>query len=431
MQNTPLLAADLTELPGLDDLSCPTGVLASLQTRIAMLWHSRRSFISTNGASAALQAAVMVAACSGQKILLPRNVHRSALHAIVMSGAEPVFYESDWLENWGTWASAQACQIEKSIAEHKNSLHALLVVSPNYAGCISDLEKIRAIATRENLLLIVDEAHGGHFFAGTGFPESALCKNADLVVHSLHKTLSAPTQTGLIHIGQNCTLNDETIFSALQALQSSSPSYLLMLGIEKAIDELEAGDAPAKARQLADSLRTYLGSQENLLLLNAPNLDPLHILFRHKDLSAGELYMQLSRKGVFAETVLGDGLLLLLGLGSSSEDVELLKQVLQKLKLPEKSKPNLAKNIQPPPACKQVLNPRKAFFSKCEVVPTQEAVGRICADWLAPCPPGYALLSPGQLIEKESIKFIESYKSIRVVQNTSLEGDSDGSNSAS
>ena len=428
-------AADLTEVPGLDELANAGGVLKDLQARMSCLWKSRRSFISVNGASAALTAAILSCAGRGSEILLPANVHRSALNALIMSGLEPVWYEPDWLENWGTWGATSVETLEKLLTTRVNSLAAVAVTSPNYAGLLSDIEKISCLCRKHNIVLIVDEAHGAHLLNNKFLPENALSLGADLVVHSLHKTLSAPSQTGVLHLGKDCPINEEVAKSALNMLQSSSPSYLLMLGIETALSDLER-DSLRKVRNLADSLREQIGRETQFELLDrqhSPN-DPLHLLLAHRDLSGQQFYDALAAKGIYAETVLGRGILLLLGLGSTDFDLDLLIDALASINSEntpaEGAAPAADRKISRPPACLQQLNPRQAFFAGSEAIPVKLASGRIACDWIAPCPPGYPLVSPGQLISPETIKFLENNTSIRVVKHPQLEGDSDGTNTA-
>jgi arginine/lysine/ornithine decarboxylase len=422
------LAADLTELPGLDELACAGGVLQALQARIASVAGARASFISVNGASAAITAAVLACARRGSEILLPRNVHRSALNALIFTGLEPVWYEAEWLSDWGTWAEVEIASFEQQLNERAGSLAAALVTSPVYAGLVSDIEKISWLCRKNNVVLIVDEAHGAHLCAGGNPGGNALAQGADFVAHSLHKTLSAPTQTGVLHVGRNCPLEDVVARAALNTLQSSSPSYLFMLGIEKALLELEQG-VLKKALNLARDLRARLAGYEDLLLLNRRETlsDPLHLLIAHRSLSGNEFYRALSAKGIYAETVLGNGVLLLIGLGSQESDLE---QLLSALASISPGRPSIERTISRPPRAPQHLNPRRAFFADSCLIQSELAAGYIACDWIAPCPPGTPVLAPGQRITPEIIQVLEPNTSIRVVKHPQLEGDSDGSNTA-
>lgn len=423
-----LFSADLTELPGLDELANSSGVLLELQNRISNLWQAKSSFISVNGASAALCAAII--ACSAEKkdIVLPRNAHRSAINALIICGLNPVWYEPVWNEKWSTWGAVNVESLEKLLDSRNSAPAALLVTSPNYAGFISDIAKLAAICKKRGITLIVDEAHGAHLISASGFPQGALDCGADIVVHSLHKTLSAPTQTGVLHLSKDCLLEPAALQAAINLLQSSSPSYLLMLGIEQALDEVQQLEP---VLQLASSLCKKLKKFQQLELLDFENancrLDPLHLLISHKEISADQFAHALAQKGIFAETVIGKGVLLMLGLGSTEEDIVQLLNAIASLEYSGKSTNESYHSL---PACKQTMSPREAFFANSRLIDTKVAATEISCDWVAPCPPGYAVLAPGQRISAEAIEFIKANK-VRVVSHPQLEGDSDGPNTAS
>lgn len=428
-----VFAADLTELPGLDELSRATGVLALLQERISAIWKSRQSLISVNGASAALTAAIMSCRSRGRHILLPRNAHRSAINALIFSGMEACFYEPEWLEPWGTWGAVELKLFEQALDSNYDKLAACLVCSPSYAGSISNIEKLSDLCHKKQIPLIVDEAHGAHLFSGAGYPKGALDSGADLVVHSLHKTLSAPTQTGVLQIGKNCPISDELLQACLNTLQSSSPSYLLMLGIEQSLNELVDDSSLQNCLRLATKLRIELCQNSEIEILKneaASETDPLHILCRHKRMSATDFYEALIQHGIYPESVLGQGVLLLLGLRSNETDLLLLNKALNQIN--KTAAANYQANpLEKPIFTKLVVNPTEAFFAESRLLALKNSPGNISSDWLAPCPPGYPVLVPGQKIEQEIIKFIDPKISIRVIKQPQLEGDSDGPNTAS
>jgi arginine decarboxylase len=421
-----LAQADLTELPGLDQLSYPEGVLQTLECRISALWNSTDSVISVNGASAALSAAIIASASFGKKLVLPRNAHRAALSGLVLSGLEALWYEPEWLPEWNTWGCTSLESVREALAESNGSTAAVLLCSPNYAGILSDVKAIAELCHAHDAILIVDEAHGAHLFGGNDCPAGAVKNGADIVIHSLHKTLSAPTQTGVLHLANSGKIEKSALRAALKLLQSSSPSYLLMLGIEQMLEELEL-NGPDKVYSLAKLLRSKLAKTPEIQLLSEGAQDPLHILIKHKKIDAQNLYTLLANQGIFAETILGDGLLLLLGQGSSTEDVELLLRVLETLESQAIQEQAPGQRV---PGFVQKMNSRSAFFSRSECVEATSSISRISADWIAPCPPGHAIVAPGQEIGPEILHFLNHNTSIRVVKDQ-LEGDSDGPNTTS
>ncbi len=427
-------AADLTELPGLDQLSEAESVLKRLQERLAALFSARETYISVNGASAALTAAIMSCTKRGKKVLLPRDVHRSALNACILSGLEPLFYESPFLADWQISAPASAAQVEQVIRLHSQDLAAVVLCSPNYAGLLGNFNSVFKLCKERKVMSIVDEAHAAHSVFSPQFQASALNCGADLVVHSLHKTLCAPTQTGLLHASQGAAIEPGELASFLSMLQSSSPSYLLMMGIERALESDLAGvEIAQRTVALAARLRAYLAEHHNWVLLDQA-VDPLHILFKHKRIDSAALNEYLQSCGVFVETVLGTGLLLLLGFGSNQQDIDYLISCLENV---ETSLPHITPKEGKPDSChfqhaakKQLMDPRKAFFSKSEMVDATEAGGRIAAENYAPCPPGWAVLLAGQEIDSSVQQIVSANRKVRVVSSP-FEGDSDGSNTPS
>lgn len=441
----PLFRQDLTELPGLGELSEGSQVLGQLQKRIARAFNAAESFISVNGASAALMAAILACAGRGQKVLLPVNVHRSAISALIISGQDFSFYEPDWMESWQSWGGSSAESIAHALKSDPAAFSCVVVCSPNYAGVISDLKEIADLCRQNSVVLIVDEAHGAHLSALDN--SAALNCGADLVVHSLHKTLGAPTQTGLLHRGKNCAISAGLLKSSLNCLQSSSPSYLFLLGVERAIIDMENGRTIKRALALRAALTQFVEKNDSFELMqnsaqDQTTVDPLHILLKHKTISAQRIYDYLASEGIFAECVLGRSVLFLLGTGSIQDDIEVLIESLAKMETridilaPEEPQTDHGANQFSSTSSdfhgepKQLMNPRQAYFAESEIVNVTDAVGRISSDWHAPCPPGCCVLLPGREITAEAIQYISTEQNIRVVKSR-LEGDSDGSNTTS
>lgn len=415
---------DLTELPGLDQLSHPEGILKSLESRAAHLWSSQESIISVNGASAGLTASMLSLASFGQTVLVPRNAHRSVIQGLVLSGLKPYWYEPEWHEDWQLFGQVMPETLSTALAKNPVGLAGVVVVSPTYAGSISDIKSLSKLCREREIPLIVDEAHGAHLIGS-----SALNNGADLVVHSLHKTLSALTQTGIIHVSKNSMIDANLVRANLRLLQSTSPSYSLMLSIEQAVAEIEGVDGRKKLAQVVnlskecthkiESLNefTVFGKHEN------SDCDPLHILLKHQSENIDALNTFLIEKGIYAETILGDGLLLLLGMGTTAEDIETLLQALAEFKSSAK---NLSTNLPVSVdtitrtasqfAIETALPPREASLLPSHSIPLSEAEGLIAAECIAPCPPGIALCVPGQKITPTAIQLLSEHSSLQYVR---------------
>lgn len=421
-----LWALDVTELPGLDELAYADGVLANVQRRAAELWQAQASFISTNGASAAVMAAILACASRGTSILLPRNVHRSAINALVMTGLEPIWYEPFIDQSWDTWAGVDVHAFTEAVRDHSSRLAAAVVVSPTYSGSVSDVQQLSALCRKANVPLIVDEAHGAHFGFADSLPPHAVTCGADIVIHSLHKTLSAMTQTGVIHVGKTSLVEPDAVRLALNMLQSSSPNYVLMTSVESCLNEVQSRAYITRATDLALAARVQLSSEKAIHLYSVENVDPLHIVLRVDGLNAEKLFARLAEHGIFAETVIGQGVLFLFGCGTTKSDVDLLVGVLQEIASAEslgtKPDPSMSQNVECPHSSTvqlrtntdQVLSPRQAFLARTESIPIADAIGRIAAECVAPCPPGSPVVVPGQRITAAALEFCK-LPNLRVV----------------
>ncbi len=429
--------SDLTELPGLDELSQPQGVICDIEQTCSRIWGSSSTYLSVNGASAALMAAILAARELGDSILMPRNAHRAAIQAITLAGLTPVWYEPIWETSWGFWGSATVNAVERARKEAKAekttaNVAAILVVSPTYQGALSDIEGLANLAHAQGVALIVDEAHGAHFVAGD--KRSALTCGADAVAHSLHKTLPGLTQTGLIHLSKNSLLNPDSVRRSLNLLTSSSPSYLLLTSIERTAKYLAS---PLGAKLLnhvselktllegkiksAGTLRIYANSNNSSnTSVTSRGTTPTHILVSPEQEEAANLYNFLIDRGIFPEAILGQGVLFMLGAGSQEKDIEILGQALIAFTAQEKPVSPLFslanKTLIQKPGFEPVLTPDQALKQKTHVVARQEAQGQISAEIVCPCPPGIPVLIPGQKITEEVLELTEN-KQFTVIAN--------------
>jgi arginine decarboxylase len=414
---------DLTELPGLDDLSHPTGPLLELENRIARVFGAESSLISCNGASAGIVAATLLVAQRGSAVLVPRNCHRAIVNGLVLSGLNPVWYEPFWDCQWGLWGAVELASLEAAIErELAHQLTAVWVVSPTYGGTISPIGSIANLCHKHNLPLIVDEAHGAQLLTEETVVQSALANGADIVVHSFHKHLGALTQTGAVHLGLNGVqqfgFEKEELRSHLNLVQSTSPSYLLLRSIDAMVTSLENGDAQTaieKVTALSLKLRQTLLSQPGVLLYEPQsNLSPFHILFRLCGRPIDDVQKSLSDAGIFAETTLGEGILLMLGIGSTDSDLQALEEVLAASIDPAAPPVQSSLSLQKPEPITQVLGPREASLAPCTRISKFRTIGLVAAECVAPCPPGWPLLVPGQMIGEQDVKNLH-LDSLRVV----------------
>jgi len=226
---------DLTETDGIDSLFSSSCALKQSQEKVAQALGTNQTFFLVNGATVGLQAAIMAVVSKGDSILIPRNSHRSILHGVLLSGATPVYFSPNIDSTHGFATIFEASEIEKMFSMN-SSAKAIVVTNPSLYGFCSDIMSISSLCRKHNKILIVDEACGAHFpFSGL-LPDSGISCGADIVIHGTHKNLSSLTQSGMMHVNSS-VVDIEMLKHYLMILQSSSPSYVLLVSLELAMRE--------------------------------------------------------------------------------------------------------------------------------------------------------------------------------------------------
>lgn len=233
---------DITEIDGFDNLHHAEGVLLELQQRAARLYGADETYCLVNGSTCGILAAVSACVRRGGRILIARNCHKAVYHAVFLRGLEAdyVYPETDFLRGIsGSISPKKVCEALETQAYGKKRIEAVLITSPTYDGVGSDIRRIADIVHKAGAVLIVDEAHGAHFAMHPDFPDSAVACGADLVINSLHKTMPSLTQSALLHVC-GTRVNRERLKKYLGIYQTSSPSYVLMAGIDGCITQMQA-----------------------------------------------------------------------------------------------------------------------------------------------------------------------------------------------
>lgn len=229
-----LAKGDITEIDGFDNLHQPEGILLEIQKQAAALYGAEESFLLVNGSTCGILSAISAAVSEGGRILMARNGHKSAYHGAYLRGLDIVYLYPKLQDKLPIYEDISARDVREAL-EREQDIEAVLVVSPTYEGRISDIREIARVTHEKGIPLIVDEAHGAHLGFHHSFAENSNRLGADLVIHSVHKTLPAMTQTALLHV--NGTLIDrDRLKRFLRIYQSSSPSYILMASIANALD---------------------------------------------------------------------------------------------------------------------------------------------------------------------------------------------------
>ena len=410
---------DLTEINGSDDLHAPEGIIKEAEERAAGLFNAEHAYFLVNGSSAGILALLSAYLDPGDCFIMARGSHVSAYNAVMLRRLEPVYVCGDTDEE----SLAEICPgreiIKKALKEHPDA-KAVFIVSPTYEGFYADIRGIAEAAHEKNIPLLVDAAHGAHFGFSKHFPENVISEGADAAVISLHKTLPAPTQTALL-LTSGVFDRRERLRYFLSVYQSSSPSYLLMAGIDECVSLTERFGTDAfesfakRVRGLTESLK----SLENIKLKGAYSEgdnrpEPGKLMLIPKDHSSGaELSAYLEKKGITAEFALPPYVLLIISVCDDDKDLKRLREALldadkQAAFWLKGMKKNNGSNAAVRYIPGKMMPLWKAAESKSEETDIKSAEGRICAECVLVYPPGRPLFVPGEVFDTEGLELLKT-----------------------
>lgn len=274
---------DITEIEGFDNLHHAEEIIREAEVRAASMYHAEATHYLINGSTAGILSAVMGCTKKGGKILMARNCHKSVYHAVFLNELRPVYIYPEFDETMELNMAVSPEKIERLLEEHKE-VQAVVLTSPTYDGVLSDIERISEIVHQKKIPLIVDEAHGAHFGFHPYFPENANTKGADVVIHSLHKTLPALTQTALIHLN-GTRIDRRKIRNYLHIFQTSSPSYVLMASMDECLRMVaEQGDVLFETYvKNLESKRGELKKLKHIRLMETEEFDRSKLVLSVKD----------------------------------------------------------------------------------------------------------------------------------------------------
>ncbi len=425
-----VFSADLPELPSLDNLFAPEGVIQEAQELAAAAFGAEKTWFLVNGSTAGVMAAILATCGTGDKIILPRNIHQSAIAGLILSGAMPVFINPEYDPATDLTHSITPVAVAAALKKYPDT-KAVFMVYPTYHGVCGDVRAIAELVHQHNIPLLVDEAHGPHFAFHPDLPPSALSAGADLTVQSTHKVLGAMTQASMLHIQGN-RVEPERLSKALQLVQSTSPSYLLLASLDAARQQmaLHGEQLMTRTLQLAESARNKISHIPGLSVLEhikTPGLfalDRTRLTVRVSELGlsgfeADEIFHQ--KLGVIAELPTLQHLTFIISLGNTQADIKQLVQAFTTI-AQDDYRP---KSITPlyhmfhkwktellfiHPSSFTIcpsLSPRDAFFAQTETLPLDQVLDRISAELVCPYPPGIPALMPGEIINPAAIEYLQ------------------------
>jgi arginine/lysine/ornithine decarboxylase len=364
----------------------------------------------------------MVAATTapGDTVLIARNCHRSVLTGLIVSGARPVFFQPDFDRELKLTLNVTFDTVKQAIDAHPGA-RALLITSPNYYGLCADVERIIPYARERGMIVLVDEAHGPHLKFHPKLPKCALEAGADLCVQSTHKIVGGMTQASMLHARAE-RVNMDDVTNTLKLLQTTSPSYILMASLDLARMQMatEGKKLLNRAIKLAEEARMQINgipgiacfSKDRARRAGMADMDVTKLTITVSDLGlSGYHVSQLlnSRFGIQVEMADPFHILVIVSIGDRQDDltrlVEALRQIAAETGLQGALLP--LDKVHPPSLTNRfVMTPRDAFYSDTELLPVDQAAGRVSAEIVTVYPPGIPLLVPGEEISRDAIDYI-------------------------
>jgi len=407
---------DPNSMKELDLLSNPTSVIKDAEALLADFFGAENAFMLVNGSTSGIQNMIIAACNERDKIIMPRNIHKSAVNALVLSGAIPVFINADLSDDYQISNGVSFDDVKQVIDDNPDA-KAMLLVSPTYFGVSSDLEKIIDYAHQKDIVVLIDESHGSHFSVFEGVSKNAMYYKADLATISVHKTGGSLTQSSVL-LHQGSLIDKDKVRQVINLSQTSSASYLLMASIDIARHELFLNQKKNNQLvKLSEELINKINTLDGLQALSHAEengstvfkTDPTKIVVKVNDLglSGFEAY-DLLRSDYNIQMELGETnvVLAIVSVGDDKETLDTLYKAFKKIS--EKYCGNIKKRVTKNSFNKipeYAVSPRKAFFTQKEFVLLDDAVGKISGDSIMYYPPGIPLLIPGERICQDIVDF--------------------------
>lgn len=410
------MEVDVNSMKPLDNLIHPVSVIKDAEMLAAEAFGAKHCFFMINGGSSAVQAMIMSVCKEGDKIILPRNVHKSAINALIVSGIVPVYVDPGVNSRLGIPLGMSAADVEKAILENPDA-KAVMVNNPTYYGVCTDIKKIVEIAHSHNMAVLADEAHGTHLYFGENLPVSAMAAGADFAAVSMHKTGGSLTQSAFLLIGKSSNVSAGHVRSVINLTQTTSASYLLLASLDISRRNLAVRgkemigkmlDSVAYAREEINNIGGYYAYSDELCDGNAFydfDKSKLSIYTRDIGLAGIEVY-DILRDSYDIQIEFGDvgNILAIITAGDRWNDIERLVSALGEIKRRfSKDKAALFDHEYINPTV--ILSPHDAFYRKQESVLFSESKGRISGESVMCYPPGIPIIAPGELITPEIIAY--------------------------
>lgn len=409
------VGVDVNSMKPLDNLCHPVSVIREAEELAADAFGAAHAFLMVGGTTSSVQSMVLTACKRGDEIILPRNVHKSVINALVLCGAVPVYVNPDVDQRLGISLGMRREAVAKAIAAHPNAV-AVLVNNPTYYGICSDLRTIVRMAHEHGMLCLADEAHGTHFYFGENLPISAMAAGADMAAVSMHKSGGSLTQSSFLLAGPQVSAG--YVRQIINLTQTTSGSYLLMssLDISRRNLALRGKEIFGQVVRLAEYARAEINAIGGFYaygseLINGDSVfdfDTTKLAVNTLDIGlAGIEVYDILRDEYDIQIEFGDigNILAYLSIGDRRQDIERLVSALAEIRrryLSDRAGMLSQEYIDPQVA----VTPQRAFYAEKESLPIEETEGRVCSEFVMCYPPGIPILAPGERITGEILRYI-------------------------
>ncbi|MCT4597119.1 MAG: aminotransferase class V-fold PLP-dependent enzyme [Vallitalea sp.] len=415
-----VLEADVNSRKSLDFICNPVSVIKEAQDLLADAYRADESFFMVNGTTQAVQAMIMSVVSEGDIIILPRNVHKSAINALILCGAKPHYMYPHFEKKYGMTVGVSLDNVKRAISEEPNA-KAVLIINPTYYGVASEMKRIIEYAHEKGIKVLVDEAHGAHLPFHDELPECAMALGADMSAVSLHKTGGSLTQSSALLLNTN-TISKNHVKKIVNLTQSTSASYLLMasLDLTRKFLVIEGREKLHKAIELARKARKKINQIEGLFAFSYKDFDRSGC-FGFDETKLGINVTGIGLTGINAYDILRDeyniqlemgdshNILAVISIGDTKNRVDQLVEALKDIAMTYKKEP-LQLEFKTCNSTKVSYSPRDAFYSNKERVLLENSISRISGEFVMIYPPGIPILAPGELITEEIYNYITLLK---------------------
>ena len=410
------LTVDVNSMKPLDNLCHPVSVIKEAEELAARAFGAQHAFFMVNGTTSAVQSMIMSVCKRGDKIIMPRNVHRSAINALIISGAVPVYVNPSINKQLGIPPGMSVADVKKAIEQNPDA-KAVLVNNPTYYGICSDLRTITKLAHQHGMKVLVDEAHGTHFYFGENLPVSAMAAGADMAAVSMHKTGGSLTQSSFL-LSNHPDLHQGYIRQIINLTQTTSGSYLLLssLDLSRRNLALHGKEIFARVKELAQYAREEINKLGGFYAFSSELIDgdaifdfdttKLSVHTRDIGLAGIEVY-DLLRDEYDIQIEFGDigNILAIISVGDNMFVMERLISAMAEIKrIYQKDKAGMYDHEYINPEV--VMTPQEAFYAAKHAMPIEQSAGQICSEFVMCYPPGIPILAPGERITQEILDYI-------------------------